>query len=155
MPHPDPGRDRQPLGVLIGADGGIDQLVGDGIGDVFAGKLTAAGVATVEALLKTAGSAAGRKTLAEQTGLTTNQLLEWVNRADLMRIKGVGSEYSDLLEAGGVDTVKELATRRPDNLHAKLLEVNEAKKLVRRTPTLNEVEAWVAEAKTLPGAVTY
>jgi predicted flap endonuclease-1-like 5' DNA nuclease len=127
----------------------------EGIGEAFAAKLEGAGVATVEALLQKGGSPAGRKSLAEATGLSTDRILEWVNRADLMRIKGVGSEYSDLLEAGGVDTVKELATRRPDNLHAKLLEVNEAKKLVRRTPTLNEVEAWVAEAKTLPAAVTY
>lgn len=127
----------------------------EGIGDTFAAKLEAAGVATVEALLEKGGSASGRKALAEATGLSTDRILEWVNRADLMRIKGVGSEYSDLLEAAGVDTVKELATRRPDNLHAKLAEVNEAKSLVRRVPTQNEVEAWVAEAKTLPPAVTY
>ena len=88
----------------------------EGIGDTFAAKLEAAGVATVEALLEKGGSASGRKALAEATGLSTDRILEWVNRADLMRIKGVGSEYSDLLEAAGVDTVKELATRRPDTL---------------------------------------
>lgn len=127
----------------------------EGIGEVFAGKLESAGVATVEALLDVAGSAAGRKSLAEKADLTTAQLLEWVNRADLMRIKGIGSEYSDLLESAGVDTVKELATRRADNLHAKLAEVNDAKKLVRRTPTMTDVETWIAEAKTLPAAVTH
>lgn len=127
----------------------------EGIGEAFAAKLEGAGVATVEALLENAGSPSGRKNLAEATGLSTDRILEWVNRADLMRIKGVGSEYSDLLEAAGVDTVKELATRRPDNLHAKLLEVNEAKKLVRRTPTLDDVASWIAEAKTLPPKVSY
>jgi predicted flap endonuclease-1-like 5' DNA nuclease len=127
----------------------------EGIGEAFAAKLEGAGVATVEALLEKGGSPSGRKNLAEATGLSTDRILEWVNRADLMRIKGVGSEYSDLLEAAGVDTVKELATRRPDNLHAKLLEVNEAKKLVRRTPTLDDVASWIAEAKTLPPKVSY
>lgn len=127
----------------------------EGIGDVFAAKLEGAGVPTVEALLAQGGTPAGRKALAEKTELSTDRILEWVNRADLMRIKGVGSEYSDLLEAAGVDTVKELATRRPDNLQAKMVEVNEAKKLVRRVPTLNEVNAWVAEAKTLPAMVSH
>lgn len=127
----------------------------EGIGPVYAQKLTDAGIGTIEALLREAGSARGRKSLAESSGIDASHLLEWVNRADLMRIKGVGSEYSDLLENAGVDSVKELATRRPDNLHAKMLEVNAAKKLVRRTPTLGEVERWVAEAKSLPGAVTH
>ena len=127
----------------------------EGIGETYAATLKAAGVATVEALLKEGGSAAGRKALAEKTSLTTQRILEWVNRADLARINGVGSEYADLLENSGVDTIKELATRRADNLHAKMTEVNEAKKLVRRTPTLAEVAKWVAEAKTLPGMVTY
>jgi predicted flap endonuclease-1-like 5' DNA nuclease len=127
----------------------------EGIGETYAKALQDAGVATTEALLETAGSAAGRNALAEKAGVTPQRLLEWVNRADLMRINGVGSEYSDLLEAAGVDTVKELATRRADNLHAKLEEVNTAKKLVRRTPTAGEVEKWVAEAKTLPAKVTH
>lgn len=127
----------------------------EGIGEVFAAKLDGAGVPTVEALLKQGGTPGGRKALAEKTELSTDRILEWVNRADLMRIKGVGSEYSDLLEASGVDTVKELAMRRPDNLQARMVEVNEDKKLVRRVPTLNEVDAWVREAKTLPPMVSY
>lgn len=127
----------------------------EGIGEVFAAKLEGVGVPTVEALLQQGGTPGGRKALAEKTELSTDRILEWVNRADLMRIKGVGSEYSDLLEASGVDTVKELAMRRPDNLQAKMVEVNEAKKLVRRVPTLNEVDAWVGEAKTLPPMVSY
>jgi predicted flap endonuclease-1-like 5' DNA nuclease len=127
----------------------------EGIGPVFGAKLQAAGVKTVEALLTAGGSPAGRKDLATKTELDASRILEWVNRADLMRINGVGSEFSDLLEASGVDTVKELATRNAANLHTKMLEVNEAKKLVRRAPTAAEVEKWVAEAKTLPSAVSY
>lgn len=127
----------------------------EGIGNVFAGKLEAAGVTTVEELLARGATPKGREDLATQIGAEKARVLEWVNRADLMRIKGVGSEFSDLLEAGGVDTVRELATRNAANLHARLVEVNEAKKLVRRIPTAADVEKWVAEAKTLPVAVTY
>ena len=127
----------------------------EGIGPVFGAKLVDAGVKTVEALLTAAGSPSGRKALADKTGLDTGRILEWVNRADLMRINGVGSEFSDLLEASGVDTVKELATRNATNLHAKMLETNMAKKLVRRAPTEAEVDKWVAEAKKLPPAISY
>jgi predicted flap endonuclease-1-like 5' DNA nuclease len=127
----------------------------EGIGPAYAEKLTAAGIDTIEKLLASGGAPKGRKDLEASTGISTAKLLEWVNRADLMRIKGVGSEYSDLLEASGVDTVKELATRNAANLFTKMEEVNAAKKLVRRTPTAPEVEKWVAEAKTLPPAVTY
>lgn len=127
----------------------------EGIGPAFAQKLIAAGIKTTEALLKAGATPTGRKDLAASSGIDAKKILEWVNRADLMRVRGVGSEYSDLLESAGVDTVKELATRRPDNLHAKMLEVNAAKKLVRRPPSLTAVESWVAGAKALPPAVTY
>ncbi len=127
----------------------------EGIGEKYAAALEGAGIATVEKLLDQGGSPSGRANIAEKTGVTTQRVLEWVNRADLMRINGVGSEFSDLLEAAGVDTVKELGTRRADNLHAKLEEVNSAKKLTRRTPSAAEVEKWVAEAKTLPSKITY
>ncbi len=127
----------------------------EGVGPVAAGKLTSAGVKTTESLLDKGGSAKGRKDLAAATGIDEKKILEWVNRADLMRVKGVGSEFSDLLEAAGVDTVKELAQRRADNLQEKMVEVNKQKKLVRRVPAASEVEAWVAHAKSLPGAVTY
>jgi predicted flap endonuclease-1-like 5' DNA nuclease len=127
----------------------------EGIGPAFAAKLQGAGIRSVEELLKVGATPAGRKELAAQTGLTAEQILEWVNRSDLMRIRGVGEEYSDLLELAGVDTVVELGKRRPDALHRKLLEVNEAKKAVRRPPALSTVQSWVEQAKKLPRVVSH
>jgi predicted flap endonuclease-1-like 5' DNA nuclease len=126
----------------------------EGIGEKYAAALEAAGVTTVEALFEKASTPAGRKALAETTGVTSQRVLEWVNRADLMRIKGVGSEFSDLLEAAGVDTVAELARRRAENLQARLEEVNAGKHLVGRTPSQAEVEKWIVEAKTLSVAIS-
>lgn len=127
----------------------------EGIGPVFAQKLGAAGVKTTEALLEQAGSAKGRKDMAAKTGISEDKLLEWVNRADLMRIKGIGEEYSDLLEAAGVDSVPELANRKPENLVEKLTAVNADKKLVRKLPALSLVANWVDQAKKLPKVVTH
>jgi len=127
----------------------------EGIGDVYAAKLSESGITSVEALLAAAGPADGRKALAEKTGISPALLLEWVNHADLFRIKGIGEEYSDLLEEAGVDTVVELAQRNPHNLHAKLAEVNRAKQLVRQLPSQAQVSDWVAQAKTLSRAVSY
>lgn len=125
----------------------------EGIGPVYGDKLEAAGIKTVEALLREGGAKKGRKEIADKTGIDEKRILEWVNRADLARINGVGSEYADLLENSGVDTVKELGTRNAANLHAKMVEVNEAKNLVRSLPSEAQVTKWVAEAKTLPQAV--
>ena len=127
----------------------------EGIGPVYAAKLREAGIATTEALLKKGASRQGRKELADLTGLTEHQLLEWINHADLFRIKGIGPEYAYLLEAAGVDTVPELAQRNPDNLYQKLVEVNAEKKLVRRMPTLGMVKDWIAQAKALPRVIEY
>jgi predicted flap endonuclease-1-like 5' DNA nuclease len=127
----------------------------EGIGPRNAETLSKEGLKTTDDLLKAAGPRSGRESLAKKTSIEEKMILEWVNRADLMRIKGVGSEFSDLLEASGVDTVRELATRVPANLQARMVEINESKKLVRRVPTMNEVEAWVSEAKTLPPMVTH
>jgi predicted flap endonuclease-1-like 5' DNA nuclease len=127
----------------------------EGIGSKFAEKLKAAGVGSVEALLEKGKTPAGRKSLAEASKLADKQILEWVNRADLNRIKGVGSEYADLLEAAGVDTVPELSKRTPDNLLKKMEEVNAARKLVRKMPVLSQVSDWVDQAKKLPRVVTY
>jgi predicted flap endonuclease-1-like 5' DNA nuclease len=127
----------------------------EGIGPVYAEKLAKAGIKTTEGLLKAGGAKAGRKKIAEATNIDESKVLRWVNMADLFRIKGVAEEYSDLLEAAGVDTVKELATRKFENLHAKMVEVNTAKKLVRQLPTLKKVSSWVAQAKDLDPAVTH
>lgn len=127
----------------------------EGIGPEYAKKLLEAGIKTTDDLLKAAGPKEGRKMLAEKTGISEKLILEWVNLADLFRIKGIGEEYSDLLEEAGVDTVVELARRDPANLHAKILEINKEKKLVRRPPTLAQVTDWVKQAKKLPKKVEY
>lgn len=127
----------------------------EGIGDVYAGKLEEMGINTVEKLLEEGAGKSGRQKIAESTGLSEHQVLEWVNRPDLARIKGIGSEYADLLEAAGVDSVPELAQRNADNLQAKMEEVNEAKNLVRRTPSQSEVQDWVEQAKGLDRVVTH
>jgi predicted flap endonuclease-1-like 5' DNA nuclease len=127
----------------------------EGIGPVYAAKLEAAGIQTVEALLEAGATPQGRKELGEKTEIGHQLILEWVNLADLMRIKGVGEEYSDLLEEAGVDTVKELRNRNPENLYQALLAANEAKKLVRHVPGLEQVKTWVEQAKVLPPQVTY
>ena len=127
----------------------------EGIGSVYAEKLAAANIATTADLLKNGADRRGRKKLADQMDISEKLVLNWVNKADLMRIKGVGEEYSDLLEAAGVDTVRELRNRNADNLHQKIAEVNESKNLVRRSPSATEVAAWVEHAKELKPIVTY
>ena len=127
----------------------------EGIGPKFARQLRKSGVRTTEALLKRGATRKGRRELAEKASLTEKQILEWVNRADLMRVKGIGSEYSDLLEAAGVDTVKELRRRNSDALTAKMTQINEQKRLVRRLPTVAMVTQWVDHAKTLEPKVKY
>ncbi|HSQ38501.1 MAG TPA: DUF4332 domain-containing protein [Acidimicrobiia bacterium] len=121
----------------------------EGIGVKNATTLRKARIRTTEALLKAGATRKGRKDLAEATGFSEHMILAWVNRADLFRVKGVGEEYSDLLEACGVDTVKELRTRNPGSLLAKMTAVNEQKRLVRRLPTESMVARWVAHAKGL------
>jgi predicted flap endonuclease-1-like 5' DNA nuclease len=127
----------------------------EGIGPERASKLQAQGVKTTEDLLSAGATPKGRDTLAASTGLSSALILEWVNRADLFRVKGVGTQYSDLLEASGVDTVPELAKRRADNLVKKMAEVNEQKKLVRQVPTESQVADWIEAAKALSRVVSY
>jgi len=127
----------------------------EGIGPVNAEKLASAGVSSVAGLLQSGSTPKGRKEIAEKSGISDANILKWVNHADLFRIKGIGSEYSDLLEASGVDTVVELATRKPENLYKKMVEVNTEKKLVRQLPTEKQVSEWVEQAKALPRAVSY
>lgn len=127
----------------------------EGIGPVYAQKLREAGILTTEDLLAAGASPQGRDELAEKTGISGKLILEWVNHADLFRIRGIGEEYSDLLEEAGVDTVPELAQRNAENLYAKLVETNKEKKLVRRLPSQAQVSDWVAQAKALPRVITY
>jgi predicted flap endonuclease-1-like 5' DNA nuclease len=127
----------------------------EGIGPAFAKKLSSAGIKSVGALLKRGATPKGREEIAKETGLGHKEILEWVNRADLYRIKGVGSEYSDLLENAGVDTVVELSKRDAKNLTAKMAEANAKRKVVRRLPVEKQVANWIAQAKKLPRAVSY
>ena len=127
----------------------------EGIGPVYTEKLWTVDINTVEELLEVGASKKGRKELAEKTGIDESRILRWVNMADLFRIKGVAEELSDLLEAAGVDTVKELATRNATNLHAKLIEVNDAKGLSGRVPSLSQVEGFIDFAKELEPKVTH
>jgi len=127
----------------------------EGIGPVYREKLMAYGIKTVESLLKAGASSKGRSEIERGTGISTTLILEWVNHADLYRIKGVSEEYSDLLEEAGVDTVVELAQRNAENLYAKIKEVNMEKKLVRRLPSARQVADWVNQAKFLPRVVTH
>lgn len=127
----------------------------EGIGPVIGEKLSSAGVKDSDALLAGAKTPAQRKALAEKAGLTEKQVLRFANMADLYRISGIGSEYADLLEAAGVDTVPELARRKPDNLSKAMAELNEAKQRVRRIPTEAEVIQWVEQAKGLPRMLEY
>ncbi|MBB6520281.1 DUF4332 domain-containing protein [Pseudoteredinibacter isoporae] len=127
----------------------------EGIGEVYASKLEAAGVSSLEDLLEKCAQKTGRKDVAEASGLSEKQILNWANRADLARVKGVSTQYADLLEFAGVDTVPELAQRNAENLAAKMAEVNEEKKLVRQVPSASQVADWVAQAKELPRAIHY
>lgn len=131
----------------------IDQI--EGIGEVYAQKLEAAGISTTDQLLEIAATPKGRKSIAEQTGISEKLILKWANHADLFRIKGVAGQFAELLEAAGVDTVKELRHRVPANLHAKLVEVNEAKNLCNRVPAESEIARMVEQAKELPPVMTY
>ena len=127
----------------------------EGIGPKYSGMLVKAGITTTNKLLKKGATAKGRQEIEEMTGIGHALVLEWVNHVDLYRIKGVAQEYSDLLEEAGVDTVPELAQRNAANLHAKLVEVNDMKKLVRQLPSEKQVADWVKQAKALPRVVQY
>ena len=127
----------------------------EGIGPAYAAKLAKAGVRSVEGLLKAGASAKGRKEISAASGVDQTLILAWVNRADLYRIKGVGAQYSDLLEKAGVDTVVELSKRVAGNLYKKMEEVNQAKNLVNGMPGLKKAEDWIEQAKKLPRVVSY
>ena len=127
----------------------------EGIGKKYTAKLEKEGIVSLETLLKKGCKKKGRKELAKATGVSEKLILKWINRADLSRIQGIGTQYADLLEASGVDTVPELAKRKPENLAEKMVEVNNKKKLVRRPPGLARVTNWAAQAKKLPKVITH
>lgn len=127
----------------------------EGIGSKKSEQLAKLGIKSTDSLLKKGATLKGRKEIEEKTGFDHKLILEWVNRADLFRIKGVAEEYSDLLEESGVDTVVELAQRNAENLYAKVMEVNKAKNLVRRPPALSMIKSWIEQAKKLDRVVEY
>ena len=127
----------------------------EGIGPKLSQKLKDAGVGSVEALLKHGADRKGRRQLAEESGIDAKRILRFTNHADLMRIKGIGGEYAELLEAAGVDSAPDLARRNPENLHPKLSEVNEEKKLVRSLASAKQVGGWIDQAKEMEKTVTH
>ncbi len=131
----------------------IDQI--EGVGAVYAEKLNAAGVKTTEDLLEKCATKKGRQAMAEATGISEKLILKWTNHSDLFRITGIAGQFAELLEAAGVDTVKEFRHRVPANLQPKLVEVNEEKKLCKRVPAVSELEKMIAEAKELEPKVSY
>ena len=127
----------------------------EGIGPKTGAILRKNGVSSVDKLLKAGSDKKGRAKLAEQTQLSESLILKCVNMADLFRIKGVASQYAELLEGAGVDTVKELKHRNAENLAAKMEEVNKAKRLVRKVPSEKVISSWIEQAKSLPAAISY
>ncbi len=127
----------------------------EGIGPAYAEKLAKIAVATTEDLLQHCATAAGRKQAAERSGVSETLLLKWSNLADLMRVSGIGPQFSELLEAAGVDTIKELRTRNAENLAAKMAEVNATKKLAKTAPTATMIQGWIEAAKGMEPGITY
>ncbi len=127
----------------------------EGIGGSYSEKLEKIKISTLDGLLKMGGDSKGRKTIAEQSGISEKLILNWVNRADLARVKGISTQYADLLEYAGVDSVPELAQRNAENLCTKMEEINTQKNLVRQVPSVSQVEDWVGQAKALPRAVSH
>jgi predicted flap endonuclease-1-like 5' DNA nuclease len=131
----------------------IDEI--EGIGPAYREKLSVAKIATTDDLLNLCSKPSGRKEVAEKTGLSQTHLLKWSNLADLMRVSGLGPQYSELLEASGVDTIKELRNRNAENLAEKMKEVNEAKNLAKATPSATVVQGWIDAAKKLEPMISY
>ncbi len=127
----------------------------EGIGPVYGEKLAAADIQNTEDFLKHCCEPKGRATVAESTGISPKLVLTWANMADMMRINGVGPEFAELLEAAGVDTVKELRHRRADHLATKMAEVNETKKLTRQVPAESQIATWIEAAKSLDPKISY
>jgi predicted flap endonuclease-1-like 5' DNA nuclease len=131
----------------------IDEI--EGIGPSYAAKLAGAKIETTDDLLRHCGDPKGRKAISESTGVSESNLLKWANMADLMRVSGVGRQYAELLEAAGVDTIKELRTRNAENLATKMADVNEEKKLAKASPAQSVVEGWIAQAQKTDPMISY
>lgn len=127
----------------------------EGIGPKTGATLRANGISNVDKLLQAGCDKSGRVRLAEQTELSEARILKCVNMADLFRVKGVASQYAELLEGAGVDTVKELKHRNAENLAGKMEEVNAARKLVRKVPSVKVIASWIEQAKVLPAVITH
>ena len=127
----------------------------EGIGPAYAAKLRSHGIRTTEQLLQEGRTPKGRRDLAQATGFNEQTILEWINRADLFRVRGIGSQYSDLLEVAGVDTVRELATRNAEALVQSMAKVNAEKNKVNKLPGVKAVAKWITAAKALPTGVEY
>lgn len=127
----------------------------EGIGEAYSKKLQEGGITSIEQLLEVGSEKKGRQEIADKCDISEKLVLNWVNRADLARVKGISTQYADLLECAGVDTVPELAQRNPENLRAAMEKVNEEKSLVRQVPSQSQVEDWVKQAKELPRAINY
>lgn len=132
---------------------GIDEI--EGIGPAYKEKLTAVGISKTDDLLEHCATPQGRKAIAEKTGLSESHILGWTNAADLMRVSGIGGQYAELLEASGVDTIKELRNRNAENLAAKMKEINEVKKVAKATPSASVVQGWVEQAKKTDPKISY
>ena len=131
----------------------IDEI--EGIGPSYAKKLAKVKITNTDHFLKLCCDKKGRKQIAEQSDIRERLILNWANKADLMRVNGVGSQYSELLEAAGVDTVKELRNRNADNLAKKMTEVNEAKNLCNACPSVKDVQKWIDESKGMTPLITH
>ena len=132
---------------------GIEDI--EGIGPAYGEKLKAAKVSNTDDFLKLCCDKKGRKAVSEETSISETLILKWANLADLMRLNGVGPQFSELLEAAGVDTVKELRHRNAENLAAKMAEVNEEKKLTRRVPDADAIQGWINEAKDTEPTISH
>ena len=127
----------------------------EGIEGEKAAILKSVRIRTTERLLEAASTVKGRKSLAEKTGLDEKQLLCWANGADRMRIRGISKEYAELLQAAGVNTVKELRYRSPANLAKAMADANQKRKMVRLLPSEKVVGRWIESAQKLPLKITY
>jgi predicted flap endonuclease-1-like 5' DNA nuclease len=127
----------------------------EGIGPVYAEKLAAAGIDNTDQMLSKCGSAKGRTEVSGTSGVSTALLLKWADMADMMRISGVGRQFGELLKASGVDTIKELRTRRADNLAVKMAEVNAEKKLSKSVPNEKMIQAWIDAAKLMEPTISH